>query len=69
MKINEFYFKINKDRVAKFAFFALVLMYIFILFADFFAIYPSTYSNRKLAYQPPSNIYILDKNNKFQKLL
>ncbi|MBQ8848523.1 MAG: ABC transporter permease [Candidatus Gastranaerophilales bacterium] len=34
------------------------------MFADFFAIYPSTYSNRKLAYQPPSNIYLINKDNK-----
>ncbi|MBQ7286181.1 MAG: ABC transporter permease [Candidatus Gastranaerophilales bacterium] len=35
-----------------------------ILFADFFALYPSLYSNRKLAYQPPSNIYLINQENK-----
>ena len=28
---------------------------------------PSHYSNRKLAYQPPSKLYVLDKDNNFKK--
>ena len=42
----------------------LVLMYVFILFADFFAVYPATYDNRSLAYQPPSNLYVITPENK-----
>lgn len=66
-KVLNFYNKLKKDKIPYFAFIILVLMYLLIIFADFFAIYPSTYSNRKLAYQPPSNIYVLDKNNHFKK--
>ena len=67
MKFNQIYHKFLKDKVSLVALFVLVLLYVLILFADFFAIYPSTYANRKVAYCPPSNIYILDKNNHFKK--
>lgn len=67
MKISDGFKKIKKDRVSFCALIVLVLMYMSILFADFFAVYPSDYSNRQLAYSPPSNIYILDKNNKLKK--
>ncbi len=63
--IKEFFKKLKKDKIPYFAFLTLLLMYTLILFADFFAVYPSTYANRKVAYQPPSNLYILNKNNKF----
>ena len=67
MKFSEFYKKIKKDKVSHTALIVLILLYISILFADFFAVHPNNFSNRKLAYCPPSNIYILDKNNKFKK--
>ena len=53
-----------RDKVPFCCFIILVIMYILIGCADFFAIYPSTYSNRSLAYQPPSNIYLINKDNK-----
>ena len=56
---------IKKDKIPFIALISLLLMYFLILFADFFAIYPSTYANRKLAYQPPSNLYIISAENKF----
>lgn len=65
-KIAVFYKKLKKDKIPFVAFLVLFLLYFLILFSDFFAIYPSTYANRKLAYQPPSNVYILDKNNKLK---
>ena len=67
MKFSEFYKKIKKDKVSHTPLIVLILLYISILFADFFAVHPNNFSNRKLAYCPPSNIYILDKNNKFKK--
>ncbi len=67
MKFGDFFIKIKKDKIPFAALIVLVLMYILITFADFFALYPSTYANRKLAYQPPSNIYVIDKNNKLVK--
>ena len=65
--MGEFFYKLKKDKIPFFAFIVLFLMYFSITFADFFALYPSTYSNRKLAYQPPSKMYIIDKNNHFKK--
>ncbi len=67
MKLSDFFIKIKKDKIPFIALIVLLLMYFLILFADFFAIYPSTYANRKLAYQPPSNIYAIDKDNKIVK--
>ena len=67
IKNESFLKKILKDKIALTSACVLLVMYFLILFADFFAIYPSNYANRKLTYCPPSNIYILDKNNKFKK--
>lgn len=62
-----FFKELKKDKIPYFAFIVLVLMYFLIACADFFAIYPSTYANRKVAYQPPSNIYLINKDNKLVK--
>ena len=48
-----FFAKLKKDKVPYFAFLVLILLYLLIIFADFFALYPSVYSNKKNAYQPP----------------
>jgi len=61
---KELFIKLYKDKIPFICFIILVILYVLILFADFFAIYPATYSNRNLAYQPPSNIYLLNKENK-----
>ena len=65
--MKNFILKLKKDKIPYIALWVLVLLYFLILFADFFAIYPSNYSNRKLAYQPPSNIYIINEDNKLVK--
>ncbi|MBE7707896.1 MAG: ABC transporter permease [Cyanobacteria bacterium SIG27] len=65
--MKNFISKLKKDKVPYFAFWVLIVLYLLILFADFFAIYPSNYSNRKLAYQPPSNIYIINEKNNFSR--
>ena len=65
--MKNFFTQLKKDNIPFLAFCVLCLLYILIFFADFFAVYPSTYSNRKLAYQPPNNVYIIDKNNKLTK--
>jgi len=56
--------KIYRDKIPFTCLVILVIMYLLIAFADFFAIYPATYSNRSLAYQPPSNIYLINRDNK-----
>lgn len=65
--ILNFFKELRKDKIPYFAFIVLILMYLLIACADFFAIYPSTYANRKVAYQPPSNIYLINKDNKLVK--
>ncbi len=67
MKISDFFYKLKKDKAPYIAFIVLVVMYLLIAFADFFALYPSTYSNRKLTYQPPSKMYIIDSQNRIVK--
>lgn len=62
--MNNFYLKLKKDKIPFIALCVLFLLYFLVAFADFFAVYPSTYSNRKIAYQPPSNIYLINKDNK-----
>ena len=65
--MGNFFHKLKKDKIPFMAFLVLLLLYTLILFADFFAIYPSTFSSRKLAYQPPTKIYILDKDNHLKR--
>lgn len=59
--------KILQDKFAKTALLILGLLYILILFADFIAPYSSTYSNRDMAYAPPSKIYTIDENGHFSR--
>lgn len=56
-----------KDKISVSAFFVLVVFYIAILFAGFFAVYSKDYSNRALSYAPPSNVYFIDKEGKLTK--
>ena len=61
---NNLFYLIFKDKIPFTCLIILFVMYFLITFADFFAIYPANYSNRSLAYQPPSNIYLISKDNK-----
>ena len=65
--MKSFISKIKKDKVPFVALIVLCILYFLIIFADFFALYPSVYSNRKLAYQPPSKLYIITPDNKISK--
>jgi len=56
-----------KDKISVAAFVVLVFLYLAVLFADFFAVYEKGYSDRKLSYAPPSNVYFIDKEGKFTK--
>ena len=57
--------KIFRDKFARTAFIILALLYLIILFADFIAPYSNTYSNRAMAYAPPSKIYTINECGKF----
>ena len=59
--------KIFQDKFAKTAFIILAIMYLLILFADFIAPYSSTYSNREMAYAPPSKIYTINECGKLSR--
>ena len=51
----------------KFAFAALILLgiiYFMLLFADFIAPYTKDFSDRSMAYVPPSKIFVIDENGK-----
>lgn len=63
--MKEFFKKLFKDKFAKISFMILAFMYLIILLADFIAPYSSTYSNRDLAYAPPSQVYTIDENGKW----
>ncbi len=56
--------KLLKDNFAKTSLIVLILLYLVILFADFIAPYSSTYSNRDLAYVPPSEVYTINEKGK-----
>ena len=59
--------KIFQDKFARISIIILVILYIVILFADFIAPYSSTYSNRDMAYVPPSKIYTITTDGKFSR--
>lgn len=63
----EFVKKILNDKFARIAFWMLLILYFIILFADFIAPYSSFYSNREIAYVPPSTVYTIDENGRFSK--
>ncbi len=56
-----------KDKISVLALLVLVILYIAILFADFFAVYDKNYSKRSLSYSPPSNVYFIDELGEFTK--
>ena len=56
--------QILQDKFAKVALIVLTILYALILFADFIAPYSKDYSNRELAYVPPSKIYIINEKGK-----
>ncbi|MDD3236607.1 MAG: ABC transporter permease [Candidatus Gastranaerophilales bacterium] len=51
-----------KDKFARVAFVILAILYLGIFLADFISPYSKDYSNRHMAYSPPSKIYIIDEN-------
>lgn len=56
--------KIYQDKFARISLFILMFLYLIILLADFIAPYSGTYSNRELAYAPPSQIYTINEKGR-----
>lgn len=53
-----------KDRFAKIALIVLGIIYFALFFADFIAPYTKDFSDRTMAYVPPSKIFTIDENGK-----
>lgn len=56
-----------KDKFARVALLVLGLIYFALFFADFIAPYTKDFSDRTMAYVPPSKIFTIDENGKFSK--
>lgn len=56
-----------KDKFARIALFILGIIYFALLFADFIAPYTKDFSDRTMAYVPPSKIFTIDENGKFSR--
>lgn len=56
-----------KDKFARVALIVLGVIYFALLFADFIAPYTKDFSDRTMAYVPPSKIFTIDENGRFSK--
>ncbi len=62
--IRELFKQLWKDKFARIALIVLGLIYFALLFADFIAPYTKDFSDRTMAYVPPSKIFTIDENGK-----
>lgn len=65
--IKEVFKQLMKDKFAKTALILLGLIYLALFFADFLSPYTKDFSDRTMAYVPPSKIFIIDENKKLSK--
>lgn len=56
-----------KDKFARIALIVLGVIYLALFFADFIAPYTKDFSDRTMAYVPPSKVFTIDENGKFSK--
>ena len=56
-----------KDKYARLAVIVLGVIYLALFFADFIAPFTKDFSDRTMAYVPPSKIFTIDENGKFSK--
>ena len=56
-----------KDKFSLLALIVLVVIYMALLFADFLAPYTKDFSDRTMAYVPPSKVFTIDQNGKLSK--
>ncbi|MCM1010747.1 MAG: ABC transporter permease [Fusobacterium sp.] len=64
---KEIFNGLMKDKFAKIALWVLFIIYFALAFASFIAPYSKDFSDRSLAYAPPSKIFTIDENGKFSK--
>lgn len=65
--IKEVFKQLMKDKFAKIALIVLGLIYLALFLADFIAPYTKDFSDRTMAYVPPSKIFVIDENGKLSK--
>lgn len=56
-----------KDKFARIALIVLGVIYLALFFADFIAPYTKDFSDRTMAYVPPSKVFTIDENGRFSK--
>lgn len=62
--IREVFKQLMKDKFAKLAIFVLAIIYLSLLFADFLAPYTKDFSDRTMAYVPPSKVFVINEKGK-----
>ncbi len=65
--IRELFKQLWKDKFARIALVVLGLIYFALLFADFIAPYTKDFSDRTMAYVPPSKIFTIDENGRLSR--
>ena len=65
--IKEVFTQLWKDKFARIALIILGIIYMSLLFADFIAPYKKDFSDRTMAYVPPSKVFTIDENGKLSK--
>lgn len=65
--IKEILQQLWKDKFARFALIILGLIYLALFLADFIAPYTKDFSDRTMAYVPPSKVFTIDQNGKLSK--
>lgn len=65
--IREVFKQLMKDKFAKIALIVLAVIYLALFFADFIAPYTKDFSDRTMAYVPPSKIFVIDEHGKLSK--
>lgn len=67
MIIREVLIQLWKDKFARAALIVLGIIYITLFLADFIAPYTKDFSDRTMAYVPPSKVFTIDENGKLSK--
>lgn len=67
MMIREVLIQLWKDKFARAAIIVLGIIYITLFLADFIAPYTKDFSDRTMAYVPPSKVFTIDENGKLSK--
>lgn len=65
--IKEVFKQLWKDKFSRIALIVLGIIYAALFFADFIAPYTKDFSDRTMAYVPPSKVFTIDENGKFSK--